>query len=370
MNDHEQRDTAQQQQQQPVRTVIALFDDTIDAEHALSGLRRSNTPSSEISVILRERVLDPDTRGGTEIALSRVVAASELDAVAGWLEGLASLVLPDRASYLVAGPIGAVLATVRDAAPRNSQDDIEFSRAYADSARQLARALSAFGFSRDEAGYLEARVVAGSPMIAITSAEAESLRAGHKAFARNTAVHLGLARTDFSISRTAARLLVTGPQAGGSVVIADAIAPLYRLSSDEAPGTHRLDWRGRVAITAMGEAAGAVTDVLYERRLRTESESVTTNGRQEYMVKARYLVISSRGIFGLGRQRMAIPSVLSELRQNVVHLSTSRDAIRTAPRYSDLGSLSRQDEVNILSHFDAPLYWLEEPQHVSVAPGL
>ena len=43
-----------------LRTIIALFDDTIDAEHALTALRKSDHPSEGISVILRERVLDPD----------------------------------------------------------------------------------------------------------------------------------------------------------------------------------------------------------------------------------------------------------------------------------------------------------------------
>src|SRR5690606_20879731 len=88
----------------PVRTIIALFDDTIDAEHALSALRRSDQPSDQISVVLRERVTAPRSRSSRETLLSRVVAASALEAVGGWLQGLASLILPeDRASYLVAG---------------------------------------------------------------------------------------------------------------------------------------------------------------------------------------------------------------------------------------------------------------------------
>src|SRR6188472_1134915 len=92
-----------------LRTIIALFDDTIDAEHALTTLRKSEQPPAGISVILRERVLDPDPSEQYQTVLSRVIASSALDAVGSWLEGLASLILPDRASYLVAGPIGAVL---------------------------------------------------------------------------------------------------------------------------------------------------------------------------------------------------------------------------------------------------------------------
>ena len=145
------------------RTIIALFDDTIDAEHALTAMRKSEQPSEVISVILRERVLDPDPNVQYETVLSRVIASSALDAVGSWLQGLASLILPDRASYLVAGPIGAVLATIRDVRPGVVNGD-DGSIENEDSSRQLSRALSAFGFNQDESCYLEKRVVAGSPL--------------------------------------------------------------------------------------------------------------------------------------------------------------------------------------------------------------
>jgi len=163
---------------EPVRTIIALFDDTIDAEHALSALRRSEQPSAQISVILRERVTEPHTRSNRETLLSRVIAASALETVGGWLQGLASLILPeDRASYLVAGPIGVMLASIHEA--HESDDADENEAHFKVTNRQLTRALTLFGFDLDEATYVEHRVVAGSPLIAVTSTQAPVLRAAH-----------------------------------------------------------------------------------------------------------------------------------------------------------------------------------------------
>src|SRR5688572_29659680 len=119
------------------RTIIALFDDIIDSEHALTALRKTEQPSEGISVILRERVLDPDPNVRYETVLSRVIASSALDAVGSWLQGLASLILPDRASYLVAGPIGAVLATIKDAGPHAEDLATSDPREPNDSSRQL-----------------------------------------------------------------------------------------------------------------------------------------------------------------------------------------------------------------------------------------
>lgn len=348
----------------PARTVIALFDDTIDAEHALTVLSRMNQVSDEISVILRERVIDDSASGRHQTVLSRVVASSALDAVGGWLQGLASLILPDRASYLVAGPIGAVLATIRDASPRRDDDA---PRAFDEGYRQLARALSSFGFSRDEATYLEQRVVAGSPLIAVTSSDADTLRSAHRTFAAHTAVHLGLARTEQAINRTAARLLMTGPDGGGSAVIADAIAPLRRISDDEGVGTHQFDWRGRGVETILGEPVGTVADVLFERRFDDQTNAVQ---RDTFGIVSRYLIVSTRGLLGLGRQRFAVPSPIAELRNGVVQLSTTRDTLQTAPRFDDLTPMSRQDEVKICLHFDVPLYWMEEPVPTTIGPGI
>ncbi|MBA2246595.1 MAG: hypothetical protein H0W23_00585 [Chloroflexia bacterium] len=343
-----------------LRTVIALFDDILDAEHALSVLRKSDQPSEHISVILRERVISPETRLPRQTVLSRVIASSALDAVGGWLQGLASLILPDRASYLVAGPIGAVLATIRDARPVSPRADNDGARP-ADSSHQLARAFTSFGFSRDEAMYLEQRVVAGSPLIAITSSEADNLRNAHQAFSKHTAVHLGLARTERSINRTAARLLVTGPHGGGTVVIADAIAPLKRATESELGDRSELDMIGRDVVTVTGETIGSVSDVLYETRLTDDGEPPSQNELQRAEIIARYLVVQFGGVLRMGRQRVAMPTpVVVRTNWELIIVSATREEVQSAPRFDDLSPLSRQDEVTICTHYGVPLYWQRE----------
>jgi hypothetical protein len=341
-----------------LRTIIALFDDIIDAEHALTALRKSDQPSEGISVILRERVLDPDPTVQYQTVLSRVIASSALDAVGSWLQGLASLILPDRASYLVAGPIGAVLATIKDARPATVPEP-DTATPRADSSRQLSRALSAFGFSHDESHYLEERVVAGSPLIAVTSSRADKLRAAHKTFSTFDAVHVGLARTDTSIHQTATRLLVTGPDGGGSVVIADAIAPLRRLTSDGGWRNHSIDLRGRQAMSASGESLGTIVDVLFENRLLPDGEELPRSAADRRSVIIRYVLVSFGGVLGLGRSRVAVPAVLADTTGWQVRIDTTREELRAAPRFDSLAPLSRQDEVTIGSYFDVPLYWLE-----------
>lgn len=343
-----------------LRTVIALFDDILDAEHALSVLRKSDQPSEHISVILRERVIPAETGLPRQTVLSRVIASSALDAVGGWLQGLASLILPDRASYLVAGPIGAVLATIRDARPVSPRLDSDVARP-ANSSHQLARAFTSFGFSRDEAMYLEQRVVAGSPLIAITSSEADNLRNAHQAFSKHTAVHLGLARTERSINRTAARLLVTGPYGGGTVVIADAIAPLKRASDGENDEHRYGDMLGRDVVTVTGETIGSVSDVLYETRLVDESETPTGIELQRAEIISRYFVVQFGGVLRVGRQRVAMPTpVVVKIHWELIIVSATRDEVQGAPRYDDLSPLSRQDEVTICTHYGVPLYWQRE----------
>lgn len=353
-----------------LRTIIALFDDTIDAEHALTDLRKSDQPSEGISVILRERVLDPDPNVRYETVLSRVIASSALDAVSSWLEGLASLILPDRASYLVAGPIGAVLATIRDV--RDSTNNIGNGRRddSRDSSRQLSRALASFGFSADECHYLEARVVAGSPLIAVTSNTASRLRQAHKTFSGWDAVFIALAHTESSIHQTATRLLQTGPDGGGSVVIADAIAPLRRVANDPNWRNHAIDLRGRVAVSSTGELLGTVVDVLFEYHASDPGIGFPKGAADLDGITVRYVLVQVKGMLGLGRFRVAVPASISDTSSWSVRINTTRRELQTAPRFDDLAPLSRQDEVTISNHFDVPKYWQATPdEHTEPQDG-
>ena len=225
-----------------------------------------------------------------------------------------------------------------------------------DSTRQLSRALSAFGFVQDESHYLEDRVVAGSPLIAVTSANVNSLRAAHKTFSSFDAVHIGLARTESSIHQTATRLLATGPDGGGSVVIADAIAPLRRLTSDGGWRHHSIDLRGRQAVSMTGEQLGTIVDVLFERSHANDDTPRSAADRRG--VTIRYVLVSFGGVLGLGKTRVAVPAELADTNAWVVTIDSTREELRAAPKFDNLAPLSRQDEVTICSYFDVPFYWL------------
>ncbi len=335
----------------PVRTIIALFDDTIDAEHALNALRRSDQPSAQISVILRERVTVPRSRANRETLLSRVVAASALEAVGGWLQGLASLILPeDRASYLVAGPIGVMLASIRE----SHDDDEEHDQHYKVTNRQLTRALTLFGFELEEATYVEHRVVAGSPLIAVPSSRAPVLRTAHEIFSENTAVHIGLTHTAPSIESTAARLLMTGPLGGGPVVITDAVAPLRSLSEGNYYTEFDRSIRDRPVVSRLGRPAGRVADVLYETRVWEDPDSDAEIRR----TIPRYIVIVTGRALPFGRRATAIPAELVHLAQNPVLLRVTLAELRGAPRYDPSQPLSRQDEVALRRYFHVRNYWM------------
>lgn len=341
------------------RTIIALFDDTIDTELVLMSLRKSDAGSDQISVILREgqRAELATQRGASH--LSRVVAASALDVVGSWLQGLASLILPDRASYLVAGPIGVFLATIRD-----SKSAIEGeTRIRRDvSNRQLTRALMAFGFSLDEATYLEQRVVAGSPLIAITANDVDVLRRALEIFARSAAVYMGLARTDVAINLVASRLLVTGPRGGGSVVIADAISPLKRLVEEGLGSGAELSQIGREVISKEGETIGEIAEVLYEMTLADLDEDGNADPNEVRQILTRYFIVTFGGMMGMGRHRTAVPAERIDTDRIPIMIGATREFVQAAPRFDQINPLSRQDEVAIRSYYGIPNYWLDVEQ--------
>ena len=339
----------------PIRTIIALFDDTLDAEHALTTLRKSDQPPGEISVILRERITDTDTRSQRATVLSRVVASSALETVGGWLQGLASLILPeDRASYLVAGPIGVMLASIREARHDANSDEHDGAR-YKVTNRQLTRALTLFGFDLDEATYVEHRVVAGSPLIAVTSDQAPVLRTAHEIFSGNTAVHIGLTHTESSIQSLAARLLMTGPRAGGPVVITDAVAPLRGLSEPDYFAHYDRSIRGRPVVSRLGKPIGKVADVLYEIQVWEDHQGPRAELRRTI---PRYVIVRSAGLLPVGRRLTAVPAELVDSDQTPVLLRVTQSELRRAPSYDPSRPLSRQDEVALRRYFHVRNYWM------------
>lgn len=335
-----------------VRTLIAAFDDTIDAEHVLTALRRHEHPAEAISVILRERAANMVDLNGPRPVLARVIAASALDAVSGWLKGIASLILPDRASYLVAGPIGVVLANLKGTphhGPSLDRDDMTIDL----TTRQLMRALATFGLDPREAFYLERRVVAGSPLIGVTSSDAQVLRSAHQIFSRFNAVYLGLAQTDEGVRAHADRLLRIGPQASGDVLIADAISPLPRyaqIAVDQMPAGFT-DILGRMVITEQGEEIGTLADVLFQPR--------TDATERPGAAVPRYAVVAFGGVLGLGRHHVAIPAEIVEFEANPTRVAIDQEELQAAPRFNFDAPMSRLDEVEIRDYFNVRPYWTD-----------
>src|SRR5262249_9166055 len=160
---------------------------------------------------------------------ARAVVANALSAVSGWLLGLASLIVPDDGTYLVAGPIGAALARVRtfeehtrQRAGEGGEDDHPQPRELGSGG--LGHTLTEFGFRSDEASYLQSRLAAGSALIAVTTSDSQQLQATRRLFADYSAVHIGQAQTGELIVQEAEELLAAPPEEanGGDVVVADA----------------------------------------------------------------------------------------------------------------------------------------------------
>lgn len=347
-------------------TVMVLFDDSIDAENTLNSLRRRRQPASGISVIFREMVIDPDSRAPYRAVLSDVVAKSALEVVGSWLQGLSSLILPDRATYLAAGPIGAILATLRETRQHAEETGDDTSPLRQLPTRQLTRTFQAFGFDRDEAAYVEQRVVAGSPLIAVTSDEVESLRRAHEIFSQNQPVYIGLSRTEASIASQASRLLTTGPRGTGAVVIADAASPLLHLSNE--PGLQRgpRDLRTRIVKSQYGEEIGRVEDVLFETEPESPPSDLLHGDISDGVLLLRYLVV--RVGRGIGRQRVAIPSERIAVTSEAIVVAVTHEELVSAPRYDTDGQLSRQEEATIRRHFSEPFYWIPPADTDPVSP--
>lgn len=337
-------------------TLMVLFDDTIDAETSLTALRRAKQEPSEISVIFRERMLDPEERTPHRTVLSVVVAKSALDVVGSWLQGLASLVLPDRATYLAAGPIGAILATLRESRQHPEEIDGDSTALRTLPTRQLTQAFQSFGFDSDESNYVEQRVVAGSPLIAVTSESIDTLRTVHQIVSQNTPVYIGLVRTEASILSQASKLLARGPRGTGAVVIADAISPLRHLRQEPALMHGSRDLRGKVVRSVYGEVVGRVDDVLFEPEPESPPPDMIHTGISDEHLLLRYVVIhTSRR---LGRRKIAIPGERISIASDGVIVAATHEDLVSAPRYDAEIQLSRQDEMTIRRHYGEPFYWI------------
>lgn len=345
-------------QANPALTLATLFDDVIDAERVLMLLRRSQIPPSTTSVILRERVLhENDPINPYRAVLSEVVARSSLEAASKWLEGLASLILPDRAQYLSAGPVGQILSTIRD-----TMQTIENEHpALGDRSeiRQLSDTFQLFGFERDEARYIEQRIVVGSAFIAVTTTNTQQLRNVHRLLTKSMPVYMGLARTDTTIYRRAQELLETGPRIPGAVVIADAISPLDHIAAVATLSGSLRDLRGKTVRSKYGETIGRVEDLLFEPH---PSETGPPGPLSDDAFALRYLIIRPDRRTGMGRKLLPLPNDRIAYEGGALIANVTHEELVRAPRSESSSEMSRQDEAAIRRHFSSPFYWLNDAE--------
>jgi hypothetical protein len=331
-------------------TALGLFEDTLDMEKALIALRRQKREPSEISVLLRDRDAESDTVTGG--AVPRAVSEHTLDAVGGWLVGLAELVLQDGLNYLVAGPIGAAVAAAPDL--NRADDDSEIrtgdGAGAEDSEGALAAALAQFGFSREESDYLAHRLNAGDAIVALTTKDPDLLRKTRRLFADCDAVHIGQAQTDARVFRDAQRILSRPTKASAKeVIVADAVDPFLDVCALKIPPRWARTVCGSRIVDSKGVEVGLVEAILAMPGEEIDDERL----RQT----ARYVVISSHRVLGLGRRRVAVPSDLVDLDRSPPEVRVPASEVHRAPAYNPNAPFSRREEETIFAHFGAKPYW-------------
>jgi hypothetical protein len=313
-------------------TVVALFADTIDAEAALRALERGMGSPAQVSLLLRTREVDPADAADRPGAVARSLVAAALETVGAWLLGLASLIVPERGTYLVAGPLGAALRG-------EETGGAEQTRAVG-----LVPALAAFGFVEEEAIYLEHRLEADYVLLALTSGDPGETLAARRLFADNDAIHISQGTTESGLAASATSTLSAVLRAAvGTEGEADAPVVFRTLcGQDPVPSAC-----GTAIVDRFGDEAGTIADLLTDAPV----------GRSDAPI--RYLVVAFGGLLGLGRQHVALPVDLADLSVRPVHLAIERKVLHHAPRFTAEAPLSRREELAIRAYFGVEPYWIE-----------
>jgi hypothetical protein len=332
-------------------TVLGLFEDTLDMERALIAIRRAGRPAEEISVVLRDQGAEANVKEGG--AVSRAVSAHTLDAVGGWLVGLAELVLPDRETFLVAGPLGAAVADApnrRQAAERNIKSSRSHEHDLSVEGHDLADCLAYFGFSTEESHYLAHRLNAGDAIVGLTTRDANSLRATRRLFADCDAVHIGQAQMAESAYREVRRLLSRPTKAAaGEIVVADAVDPFLNLCTLDRPPKWVKSVCGAQVVDKDGVLVGAIAEIL--------AMPIEEPNDERLLESVRYVVVSFGRVLKLGRRRVAVPKELVDLEQGLPVIRTPASVVHRAPAYNPESPFSRREEESIFAHFGAQPYW-------------
>ncbi len=323
-------------------TLVGLFEDVIDARHALTAMRKDGCPADVISLFVRDRKADDGGPAERHGAVAKAVDEADLNGLSGWLQGLASLIIPERGTYLVAGVLGAALAGVTlnvesDGLPVTAMGTI----------------LSDFGFEDDESAYLESRLQAGAILIGVTTSDQEVASAARKLLADDNAVHIGAAKTAEDVANTATALLVSPPEVYGSgdVVVTDAVAPLQTLIL----GKRGVDWaralKGISVVDREGEESGRIENLIAESPDETPSDVNSEH--------VRYVVVSFGGVLGIGRRYAAVPVEHVALDGDPIRINIERSVLQQAPAFDPHAPFSRREEQVVCAYFGCTPYWTE-----------
>ena len=330
-------------------TAVALFEDVIDAELALRALERSPCSPDQVSLLVRARDVDPSDAADRPGAVARSLMATTLETVGGWLLGLASPVVPERGTYLVAGPLGAALTGAggaqpvdapRRTAPLPDPDD--------PTSVGILEVLAGFGFSADEAKYLEHRLAAGAVLIGVTATDPGVLGDVRQLFADHDAVHINQGASEDPLAASAVGALAAVLRAaGGEVTAAVTAAPLRRLCG-QSPNATVAEVCGAAVVDRFGDDAGSLGDLLLD------------DGEQDDERALRYVVIGFGGVLGLARQYVVVPVELIDLSTQPVLVAIERQILHHAPRFPSNATLTRRDELAICAYFGVTPYWSTE----------
>lgn len=344
-------------------TAMALFDQSLDAEKSLAALQRDDVDAGTVSLILRDRASSSDRTSAPIGDVARALVASAMGPMGTWLQGLASLIVSERGTYLVAGLMGAALATLSvgqadhldaDAMPLPPSDEddlgdlIDDDHDEADSIYQI---LLLFGVTEDDASYLESRLVAGASLVALTTSDRRLAAQARNEFDSQGAVYLRVVITAEEIVRLTRQRLayLSAARSTGQIVVADAVAPLRRICSG-SPGTPPVSACGRPLVGRDGEPVGSIEDILADPYLDD------TDGTP----RVRYAVVGHGGFWRIGRRFTAVPIGFVSLPDDgPAVLEVDRDVLKGAPRYERAGAFSRREELSVLAYFGVRPYWLD-----------
>lgn len=153
-----------------VDTVIGIFDDRGDAEHAVDELKANGYNPKDISIVMKDvgegKMLAKDT--GADVA-GGAASGAATGALVGGLAGLvASMMIPGLGAFFIGGPIAAALGLTGAAASTAS------GAATGALAGGLLGALTGLGLSEDDARMYETRVNEGGILIAVPTRQGET----------------------------------------------------------------------------------------------------------------------------------------------------------------------------------------------------